>query len=553
MLRALQKDSRKLYSTFVVRSPYKDVQKPTTTLTQFLSSRWSEIQDKTACLDGVTGDRRTFGDYHKNIQSVSAHLQSMGVKRGDAISLQSPNHVDFLTIICAAGNLGAIVTPMNPLYKSEELEYQLKASDSSVYIYHEDFREEAEKAASRYGKIQHMIMMGSGPDNSFASATSDGHIADFESMRTSSGVAKYENISIEDTLLMPFSSGTTGLPKGVVLTHENVCVNLLQMDEADNKEQTSETITLSPLPMWHIYGFSVSLLQQALQGRTLVTMKSFDLQRYLEIIDGYSKQGASVRSHIVPPIVLALAKNPLVDKYDMTSLKMLMSAAATLKDELTVECSKRLDCKIKQAWGMSELSPVGTCDPDDKIKAGSIGPLLASTEGKIISVETGEDLPEETEGELCIRGPQVMQGYINQPEKTKETFLEGGWLLTGDLAKYDSDGYFYILDRLKELIKYKGFQVAPAELEDVLMTHSEIIDATVIPVEDEEAGQFPRAYVVKAENSKLQENEVQDYVAGKVAPHKKLRGGVIFTDSIPKTASGKILRRMVVEQDRNRD
>eukprot|EP00944_MAST-04C_sp_MAST-4C-sp1_P011100 g11100.t1 len=401
MLRALQKDSRKLYSTFVVRSPYKDVQKPTTPLTQFLSSRWSEIQDKTACLDGVTGDRRTFRDYQKNIDSVSAHLQSMGVKRGDAISLQSPNHVDFLTIICAAGNLGAIVTPMNPLYKSDELEYQLRTSDSSVYIYHEDFREEAEKAASRYGKVQHMIMLGSGPDNSFASATSDGHINDFESMRTSSGIATYENISIEDTLLMPFSSGTTGLPKGVVLTHENVCVNLLQMDEADNKGQTSETITLSPLPMWHIYGFSVSLLQQALQGRTLVTMKSFDLQRYLEIIDGYSKQGASVRSHIVPPIVLALAKNPLVDKYDMTSLKMLMSAAATLKDELTVECSK--------------------------------------------------------------------------------------------------------------------------QLEDVLMTHSEIIDATVIPVEDEEAGQFPRAYVVKAENSKLQENEVQDYVAGKVAPHKKLR------------------------------
>ena len=153
-------------------------------------------------------------------------------------------------------------------------------------------------------------------------------------------------------------------------------------------------------------------------------MKSFDLQRYLEIIDGHSKQGATLRSHIVPPIVLALAKNPLVDNYDMTSLKMLMSAAAALKDELTVECSKRLDCKIKQAWGMSELSPVGTCDPDDKIKAGSIGPLLASTEGKIISVETGEDLPEETEGELCIRGPQVMQGYINQPEKTKDTFLE---------------------------------------------------------------------------------------------------------------------------------
>ncbi len=448
---------------------------------------------------------------------------------------------------------------MNPLYKSDELLHQLKASSSKAYIYHEDFRSEAESAALKYGNCEHMIMMGSGEKNTFADAASnnDSNIVDFEKLRTSSLLDKsqLETISVtpKDTLLLPFSSGTTGLPKGVVLTHENVCVNLLQIDEAENKEQNLDTITLSPLPMWHIYGFSVSLLQQAWQGRTLVTMKQFDLQRYLEIIDEHSKEGTAVRSHIVPPIVLALAKNELVDKYDMSSLKMLMSAAATLKDELTEECCKRLNCKIKQAWGMSELSPVGTCDPDDIIKAGSIGPLLANTEGKIISVDTGEDLPAEMEGELCIRGPQVMQGYINQPEKTKESFTpDGEWLLTGDLAKYDSDGYFYILDRLKELIKYKGFQVAPAELEDVLMTHNDIIDATVIPVEDDEAGEIPRAYVVKAENSNMSEREVQEYVASKVAPHKKLRGGVVFAESIPKTASGKILRRLIVDQDRQK-
>ncbi len=451
-----------------------------------------------------------------------------------------------------------MVTPMNPLYKRDELLYQLKASGSKAYIYHEDFRSEAESAAIKYGKLAHMIMMGSGEQNTFkdVSTNTDSSIVNFEKLRTSKfDASKIQNIKInsKDILLLPFSSGTTGLPKGVELTHENVCVNLLQIDEAENKKQTLDTITLSPLPMWHIYGFSVSLLQQALQGRTLVTMKQFDLQRYLEIIDGYSKEGREVRSHIVPPIVLALAKNPLVDNYDMSSLKMLMSAAATLKDELTEECCTRLNCKIKQAWGMSELSPVGTCDPDDFIKPGSIGPLLANTEGKIISVDTGEDLPEGMEGELCIRGPQVMQGYINQPDKTKESFTpDGEWLLTGDLAIYDSDGYFYILDRLKELIKYKGFQVAPAELEDILMTHKNIIDATVIPVEDDEAGEIPRAYVVLAEGASMEEEEVKDYVASKVAPHKKLRGGVIFTDAIPKTASGKILRRLIVDHDRKK-
>ena len=201
---------------------------------------------------------------------------------------------------------------------------------------------------------------------------------------------------------------------------------------------------------------------------------------------------------------------------------------------------------------MSELSPVGTCTPDDDLQAGSgtIGPLCANTEGKIIDPETGQDLPLETEGELCIRGPQVMQGYLGLPEKTRECITDDGWLLTGDLAKYDERGYFYILDRLKELIKYKGFQVAPAELEDVLMSHPEIADSTVIPVENDEAGEVPRAYVVLVEGSSISEAEIQEYVATKVAPHKKIRGGVVFTDAIPKTASGKILRRVVIAQDR---
>ena len=303
---------------------------------------------------------------------------------------------------------------MNPLYKCDELLHQLKASSSKAYIYHEDFRSEAESAALKYGNCEHMIMMGSGEKNISADAASNN--VQYCHFNTTSSLLDIKIHYYHFHLVLQFA-------KGVVLTHENVCVNLLQIDEAENKEQNLDTITLSPLPMWHIYGFSVSLLQQAWQGRTLVTMKQFDLQRYLEIIDEHSKEGTAVRSHIVPPIVLALAKNELVDKYDMSSLKMLMSAAATLKDELTEECCKRLNCKIKQAWGMSELSPVGTCDPDDIIKAGSIGPLLANTEGKIISVDTGEDLPAEMEGELCIRGPQVMQGYINQPEKTKESLM----------------------------------------------------------------------------------------------------------------------------------
>ena len=200
---------------------------------------------------------------------------------------------------------------------------------------------------------------------------------------------------------------------------------------------------------------------------------------------------------------------------------------------------------------MSELSPLGTCVPDDGLKnnSGTVGPPCAATSIKVIDLETGEALPPGEEGELCVKGPQVMQGYLDLPDKTRECLTEDGWLLTGDIAKIDEDGYVYITDRLKELIKYKGFQVAPAELEEVLCSHPGVADATVIPVPDEDAGELPRAYVVRKTDD-VSEESVRAFVKERVAPHKQLRGGVVFTEAIPKTASGKILRREVVAMDR---
>ena len=538
-------------SSHIVTSPFPDVPPgPYPTLDKFVIENWGNVDpNKVACLDGITEEQRTFGEVRKDMDSVAFQFSEMGIKRGDAIALMSPNHVDYATIIFAAAKIGAIVTPMNPLYTPEELAFQLKSSSAKTYVFHEDCFEQADKAAKIYGAVDNMVVLGNG------GASFDSPVVNFSALREANhpeAATKQYHAEASDTLLLPYSSGTTGLPKGVVLDHDNIVVNLHQMEACDNVFQTEDTITISPLPMFHIYGFSVSLLQQAWSGRTLVTMKNFDFNRYCELVDSYSKQNVQMRSHLVPPIVLGLAKNPVIDNYDFSGMDMIICAAAPLKPELEKEAAARLNCKIKQAWGMSELSPVGTCTPDDDLQAGSgtIGPLCANTEGKIIDPETGEDLPLETEGELCIRGPQVMQGYLEQPEKTKECITDDGWLLTGDLAKYDERGYFYILDRLKELIKYKGFQVAPAELEDVLMSHPEIADSTVIPVENDEAGEVPRAYVVLAEGSSMSEADIQEYVATKVAPHKKLRGGVVFTEAIPKTASGKILRRVVIAQDR---
>ena len=300
-------------------------------------------------------------------------------------------------------------------------------------------------------------------------------------------------------------------------------------------------------------GFAASLLAAAWRGHHYVTMQSFDLERFCELV----AEHRPTRAHLVPPIILGLAKHPVVDAHDFSSLKMIISAAAPLGADIEAECASRLGCGVKQAWGMSELSPLGTLTPDDNLKSGSgtVGPPASNTFAKVIDVDTGASLPVGESGELCIKGPQVMKGYLGEGgevsvEKTSECIDADGWMRTGDIARLDEDGYVYIVDRLKELIKYKGFQVAPAELEEVVLSHDDVADATVIPVPDDEAGEVPRAYVVLKPDTALAEDVLAAWVAERVAPHKKLRGGVVYTDEIPKTASGKILRRVVIENDR---
>jgi 4-coumarate--CoA ligase len=253
------------------------------------------------------------------------------------------------------------------------------------------------------------------------------------------------------------------------------------------------------------------------------------------------------RSNLVPPIILGLAKNPIVEKYDLSSLKTIISAAAPLSVEMAEAASKRLGGTIiKEAWGMTELSPLGTVQ--SQAKAGSVGALAPSTIGKVIDVETGESLPPNTPGELVLKGPQVMMGYKDEPEKTKECLSESGWLRTGDIAHYDEDGYFYITDRIKELIKTRGFQVAPAELEALLLTNEAVQDVAVIPFPDDESGEVPRAYVVLKPGASVTEEQIKEWMKPKVAPFKRLEGGVVFTESIPKSASGKILRRVLRDE-----
>lgn len=345
--------------------------------------------------------------------------------------------------------------------------------------------------------------------------------------------------------LLPYSSGTTGMPKGVTLSHANLVNNLLQMNIVEESVFPSDHKLISPLPFFHIYGMLASLLYSAWRGQELITTSDrFDLERFCQIVQEHKPE----RAHLVPPIILGLAKHPLVNNYDMKSISMIISAAAPLGSDTEEAVKQRLGVDVKQAWGMSELSPIGTLTHDENKRTGSIGHLVSSTQGKIIDPESGKSLPPNEAGELCIKGPQVMLGYLNDEEKTNECLSDDGWLRTGDMALYDEDGFFFITDRIKELIKVRGFQVAPAELEELILGHEHVSDVAVVSIPDDVSGELPRAYVVLKPTADLTENELKDWVKERVSPHKRIHGGVRFIDQIPKSASGKILRRILRDE-----
>src|ERR1043166_3459204 len=328
-----------------------------------------------------------------------------------------------------------------------------------------------------------------------------------------------------------------------MLTHYNLVANMCQMDGLDYF--SSDDILLCVLPLFHIYGLVVVLNMGLHLGTTTVIMPRFDLEQFLELIQKYRV----TLSHIVPPIVLKLARDPLVDDYDLSSLKMIFSGAAPLGADLSKECVDRIGCGIRQGYGMTETSPVTHSSPADpaNMKLGSVGTPAPNTECKLVDPATGDELGPNQEGEVCVRGPQNMLGYLNNPEATARTIDADGWLHTGDIGYADEDGHFFIVDRVKELIKYKGFQVAPAELEAVLLTHPAVADAAVIPCRDDEAGEIPKAFVVR--KGEATAGDIMDFVAERVAPHKKIRA-LEFIEQIPKSLSGKILRRVLVEKER---
>ena len=297
------------------------------------------------------------------------------------------------------------------------------------------------------------------------------------------------------------------------------------------------------LPFFHIYGMQVLMNMGLRVGVTLVTMPRFDLQQFLQLNQDHGLTFA----YVAPPMVVALAKHPIVDQYDLSKLRTIFSGAAPLSAELATECAARLGCEVIQGYGMTELSPVSHATPSGRFKPGSVGLTVPLTEVMVVDALTGEPGGVDATGELWVRGPQVMKGYLNNPAATAATIDAEGWLHTGDIAKVDADGHVYIVDRLKELIKFKGFQVPPAELEALLLTHPDVADAAVIGIPDDEAGEIPAGFVVLKDGSDTSAEDIQAFVAERVATYKQIRQ-LTFVDAIPKSPSGKILRRVLRDQ-----
>jgi len=516
----------------IIKGPYPDVEIPEIALTPLVLRRASELQNKPALIDGPSGRTITYAQLADLIAIAAHNLKQRGFKKGEVFGILSPNCPDYAIAFHAVATLGGVVTPINPLYTKREIEHQLKDAGARFLVTIPVFMDKALDAAQEAG-IEEVFVFGEA-----VGATP------FASLLVDNGRAEQVEIDPrEDLVALPYSSGTTGLPKGVMLTHHNLVANIRQMEGLCYFFETDTLICV--LPLFHIYGLVVVLNMGLYTGATIVTMPRFELETFLKTAQDYEVSLA----HLVPPIVLALSKHPVVDNYRLPKLRTIFSGAAPLGEDLTKACMERLGCSVRQGYGMTETSPVTHSSPAPPmtIKFGSVGVPAPNTECKIVDLETGEAQPYGERGEVCVRGPQIMKGYLNNPEATAQTIDVEGWLHTGDIGYADEDGHFFIVDRAKELIKYKGLQVAPAELEAVLVTHPCVADAAVIPCPDEEAGEVPKAIVVLRHPSDPE--AIMEFVAERVAPHKRIRY-LEVVESIPKSPSGKILRRVLVETDR---
>ncbi|KAF7131707.1 hypothetical protein RHSIM_Rhsim09G0145700 [Rhododendron simsii] len=492
-----------------------------------------EAESRVALIDSATNRRVTYVQLRHSINSLATGLyHALGVRKGDVVLVVSPNSLLYPTICLAVLSLGAILTTANPLNTESELAKQICDSGAKLGIASPEVVHKLIPSGVR-------ILLTSRPSH-------DDDKLSVEELIHGCDPMELPNPRIDqlDTAVILYSSGTTGTSKGVLLTHANFISILKIVQWSVDVSSSQNDVFLCFTPMFHIYGLAFFGLGGLFCfGVTTVLMPRFDLRFVLEAIQNHQVNNVPA----VPPVILGLLKAN-TDNYDLSSLRRVLSGAAPLSKEVAAGFREKFPfVELRQGYGLTECGGVTffVSEKEARARLGSSGRLLPSISAKVVDIESGLAMPPGAVGELWLKGQVVMKGYLGNEEATAATIDPDGWLRTGDLCYFDQDGFVYIVDRIKELIKYNGYQVAPAELEAILLSHPQILDSAVIPVEDEETGQIPKAYVVRATGSELTEDQIIQFVASQVAPYKKVRR-VSFISAIPRSAAGKILRKALV-------
>ncbi|WCJ27795.1 4-coumarate--CoA ligase [Euphorbia peplus] len=498
-----------------------------------------DFSDKPCLISGSTGKIYTFSETHLLSRKTASGLSKLGVKKGDVIMILLQNCPEFVFSFMGASMIGAVTTTANPFYTRNEIFKQFSSSGAKLIVTQSNYVDKLRDVQGPDFTV--IITIDAPPENCV-------HFSALISESETETELKYPNVGIgqDDPVALPFSSGTTGLPKGVILTHKSLITSVAQQVDGENPNLylRKEDVVLCVLPLFHIYSLNSVLLCSLRAGAAVLLMQKFEIGTFLELIQRHKVSVAAV----VPPLVLALAKNPMVDAFDLSSIRVVLSGAAPLGKDLEDALRHRMPQAILgQGYGMTEAGPVvAMCLAFAKqpfpTKSGSCGTVVRNAELKVIDPETGLSLSYNQPGEICIRGHQIMKGYLNDPEATANTIDVEGWLHTGDIGYVDDNDEVFIVDRLKEIIKFKGFQVPPAELEALLLLHHSIADAAVVPQNDEAAGEVPVAFVVPSNGFDLTEDAVKEYISKQVVFYKRLHR-VYFVHAIPKSPSGKILRK----------
>ncbi|KAJ2951632.1 hypothetical protein O0L34_g13790 [Tuta absoluta] len=524
-------------------SPWGEIQVTNATLTDHVFQDFELWADKPSVTCGTSGRGYDYGMMRLMIERcASGLLGGLKLAPGDKIGLILPNIPEFVVLIHGAMKAGLVVTFANPLYTAEEVRRQFADCGVKAIATIEMFMPVAEEVSKSLKDYKGTIWVGGEDDKTKG-------VFGLKTLLMADHKADLPSLNADDVCLIPYSSGTTGMPKGVCLTHKNLVSNLKQVMCPKIMKYEGEKgkgdVVLTVPPFFHIYGFNGILNYNLILGYHLVTIPKFTPDDYIKCLIEYQP----TTLFVVPSLLAFLATHPLVKKEHLQSVETIMVGAAPTTDSMLekflLKCEKTKDqIKLLQGYGMTESSPVTLMTPYvyPYNKVGSAGQLVPSTQARIVSLTTGEHLGPHKSGELLLRGPQVMKGYWNNEKATQETVDSEGWLHTGDVAYYDDEHYFYIVDRTKELIKVKGNQVSPTEIESIIMEQPEVADVAVVGMPDSLAGEVPKAFVVLKANHTLTEKQVYDFVASKLTKYKRLEGGVAFLDTIPRNAAGKIMR-----------